>query len=114
VTLEEIARRLEMQPWYVTGGEAAIHEWIDPHSTTANRPIPHSRLRIYLLTGDRPLRIAAKVLRADPFDYDLVSRGDVVSIQAYEHGIEFYSEPHADEATAYLAAAEAMPTPEGP
>jgi hypothetical protein len=115
MTLDEIARRIGMQPWYdQSGGEATIHEWIDPHSTTANRPIPHSRLRIYLLTGDRPLRIAAKVLRAPGFCYDLDSLNDVLGIRVFRsgEGCVYVNYSHPDEATAILAAAEALPSDE--
>ncbi len=79
-------------------------------------------LRAHLLAGAQPLRIAAKVLRAEPYTYEITIDGpevhvvvlewkygtNILAVESWHRVVSAYA---IDEATAILAAAEALPSP---
>jgi hypothetical protein len=115
MTLEEIAEQIGMTFEDDEDGGA----WLDPEDWTAFHGISPDGdcLRNHLLTGDRSLRIAAKVLRVDGRSYEIASTSvpdSAIYIAVIDRTsgrrCDFYSQ-YPDEPTAILAAAEALPSP---
>jgi hypothetical protein len=106
MTLAEIAERIGMTC------DPKTKNWSDPGSI--GRPMKNRLLRNHLLTGDRPWRIAANVLRAASYDYELSGGGGeqavFILLGCRWLGL-IYKGYHPDEPTAILAAAEALPSP---